>query len=229
MSELIIALDMADADKALKMAENFKGVANWLKIGLELFISAGPDLVEKLKKENFNIFLDLKFYDIPHTVAQAVKAAGSLGANMLTLHCQGGIRMCMDAKNAAAALPCDQKLLLLGVTTLTSFAAGEMPGINLPLADYATGLACLAYDCGLSGVVCPAPKAAMIKERFPGLLTVCPGIRLQENSADDQRDVSLPQEAKAADFIVVGRPILQADNPRQMARKFQELNFSHPL
>lgn len=126
MAQLIVALDFPRQAAALSLAQELQGLVPWCKVGMELFTLAGPALIETLKRLEYNVFLDLKFYDIPHTVAQAVKAAASLGIDMLTLHCQGGERMCREAAQAAADLA-ESKTLLFGVTVLTSFMPGEMP------------------------------------------------------------------------------------------------------
>lgn len=129
MAQLIVALDFPRQAAALSLAQELQGLVPWCKVGMELFTLAGPALIETLKRLEYNVFLDLKFYDIPHTVAQAVKTAASLGIDMLTLHCQGGERMCREAAQAAADLA-ESKTLLFGVTVLTSFMPGEMPGIT---------------------------------------------------------------------------------------------------
>lgn len=210
MASLIVALDLPNAPKAIAMAGRLKGIAPWVKVGLELFIASGPEILARLKNLGFRVFLDLKLYDIPNTVACAVRAAAAAGCDMLTLHLQGGARMCEAARIAAGKNP-----LLLGVTALTSFGAGEMPGIALPPSEFAWKLAGLAAEWGLAGVVCSGFEVARIKSAFPGLLCVCPGIRPRKIADDDQRRALTPGEAvtAGADFIVVGRPILQAADP----------------
>lgn len=219
MAKLIVALDLADGQKAIKMAETLAPAISWFKVGLELFISSGPELVRNLKSSAFNVFLDLKFYDIPHTVERAVLAATDLGVNILTLHCQGGMRMCENAVRAIAGRPKAARPLLFGVTALTSFGPGEMPGIEAMPGEYGLGLARLASVWGLDGVVCSGKEAAAIKSQSPALMCLCPGIRLAAGS-DDQRRIVTPRQAVAAgaDFLVVGRPILEAANPLWAAR-----------
>lgn len=220
MTLLIVALDLPDAQKALAMASRLQGVAPWVKVGLELFIAAGPEIISRLKKLGFAVFLDLKLYDIPNTVAGAVRSAMGAGCDMLTLHLQGGARMCEAAVEASLG----RDLLLLGVTALTSFAPGEMPGIELSPGEFAWNLAAKAADWHLQGVVCSGFEAKRIKVAFPGLLCVCPGIRPQALGNDDQRRAMTPGEAVAAgaDFIVVGRPILQAADPALAAAGIME-------
>lgn len=216
MSELIVALDVPDAREAMNFATILKGAVSWVKVGLELFIASGPAIVERLKANEFRVFLDLKLYDIPNTVAHAVKSAQKAGADMLTVHLQGGLRMCSAAREAS--LP-EGRPLLLGVTALTSFGAGEMPGIGIGPSQFGLELAALANKCGLPGVICSGFEAAAIKGAFPDLLCVCPGIRPDSALADDQRRAMTPGEASraGADFLVVGRPILRAADPRVAA------------
>lgn len=217
MAQLIVAMDLPSTDKALSMSSILSGSVKWLKIGLELFILGGPILVDKLKSMGFNIFLDLKFYDIPNTVERAVKAAAAIEADMLTLHCQGGRKMCEGAKAAIANMK--KKPLLFGVTILTSFAAGEIPGINEDPRTFATRLAVDAYNWGLNGVVCSGQEVAGIKTSCPDLLALCPGIRPAGQASNDQSRVVTPGQAvsSGADFIVVGRPIINNPDPVKAA------------
>lgn len=234
MSELIVALDFASANEALTLARLLRPCAPWLKIGLELFTSAGPELVRAIKRLDFKVFLDLKFYDIPHTVGRAVAAAASLEVNMLTLHLQGGQRMCQAAREALE--PFSMPPLLVGVTALTSFASGEMPGIELAPGEFGAFLASQAPGWGLNGVVASGHEVSVIKRADPALLCVCPGIRPRAAKSgvvgpdgsfkqdievnDDQRRVMTPGEAVSAgaDFLVVGRPVTQSASPLEAAR-----------
>lgn len=220
MAQLIVALDFPRQAAALSLAQELQGLVPWCKVGMELFTLAGPALIETLKRLEYNVFLDLKFYDIPHTVAQAVKAAASLGIDMLTLHCQGGERMCREAAQAAADLA-ESKTLLFGVTVLTSFMPGEMPGITAAPAEYALALARGAQNWGLDGVVCSGHETREIKAALPGLQCLCPGIRPAGSAAGDQRRIMTPAKAVAAgaDFLVVGRPIIEAPSPAEAARR----------
>lgn len=223
MAELIVALDVPRQDTALELAGKLRGLVPWCKVGMELFTLAGPDLLARLKGMGFRVFLDLKFYDIPHTVGQAVKAAAAVGVDLLTLHCQGGERMCREARAAVNSLGSivPARPLLFGVTVLTSFAAGEMPGINAAPADFAQALARNAQDWGLDGVVCSGQEAARIKATAPALRCLCPGIRPAGSDAGDQRRIMTPAAAVAAgaDYLVVGRPILAAPSPADAARQ----------
>ena len=200
MAELVVALDFPDAGP-------------WCKVGMELFCLAGPAVLTQLREMGFHVFLDLKFYDIPNTVAQAVKAAAQSGAELLTIHTQGGERMCREAVAAAAA--CRRPPLVFGVTVLTSFGPGEMPGIPQAPADFAGELAGMADSWQLDGIVCSGQEAAAVKARHPRLRCLCPGIRPASASADDQCRIMTPAAAVAAgaDYLVVGRPITRAADP----------------
>ena len=212
--QLAVALDLPEKSRAVALAGQLRGTVPWCKVGMELFTHAGPGLLEELAGMGFKVFLDLKFYDIPNTVAQAVKAAAAVGVNMLTLHCQGGERMCRAAREAVASLP-GKGPLLFGVTVLTSFAQGEMPGISVGLSDFARTLADNAQSWGLDGVVCSGHEVVDIKSACPSLMCLCPGIRPSGSVADDQRRVMTPAQAVAAgaDYLVVGRPIIAAPDP----------------
>lgn len=223
MAELIAALDVENGEKALRLASALRGVVGWLKIGLELFTARGPSAVRDLKRLGFNIFLDLKFYDIPNTVAAGVRSAAALEADMLTVHCQGGGRMCEAALRSAAKYS-GGRLLIFGVTVLTSFADGDLPGLNEPAQAYAMKLADLASQWGLPGVVCSGLEAEKIKSRNPDLLCLCPGIRPSGSGGEDQRRVVAPARAvqAGADYLVVGRPITQAADPAKAAESILE-------
>ena len=220
MPELIVALDLPDIGKALNMARQLRGDLEWCKVGLELFTLGGPRLLERLKEQGFHVFLDLKFYDIPHTVARAVRAAGMLGVDMLTLHCQGGKRMCQAALEARdTAVDACSAPLLFGVTVLTSFGPGEMPGVSASPGVYAQDLAAAAAAWGLDGVVCSGREVRDIKAASPGLACLCPGIRPAGADTGDQRRTMTPAEAveAGADYLVVGRPIVEAPSPAEAA------------
>lgn len=219
MAQLIIALDVADHHKAVALALQLRGIAPWCKVGMELFTAAGPGLLAALTNMGFKVFLDLKFYDIPHTVGQAVKSAAGVGVDMLTLHCQGGQRMCEAARDAVEGLS-ERRPLLFGVTVLTSFMQGEMPGIDRKPAEYAAFLAAKGAHWGLDGIVCSGHEAKSIKASCPTLRCLCPGIRPAGAGNDDQRRVMTPAEAIAAgaDYLVIGRPVTLAADPAQAAR-----------
>lgn len=220
MPKLIVALDLPDPEAALCLSRQLRGVLDWCKVGLELFTLGGPRLVERLKEQGFHVFLDLKFHDIPNTVARAVAAATSLSVDLLTLHCQGGERMCRAALEARdAALKTGVAPMLFGVTVLTSFGPGEMPGIAMPPGDFARLLARDAASWGLDGVVCSGHEVHDIKMQTPALRCLCPGIRPGLADAGDQRRTMTPAEAvqAGADYLVAGRPILNAPSPPEAA------------
>ena len=218
--QLVVALDVPRRADALTMARTLKGTAPWCKVGMEMFTHAGPAFLEDLVGMGYKVFLDLKFYDIPNTVGQAVKSAAGVGVDMLTLHCQGGERMCRTACDAVAGLN-GKKPLLFGVTVLTSFAQGEMPGIRENTSDFALALARGAQNWGLDGVVCSGHEVAGIKAACPGFSCLCPGIRPSGSVADGQRRTMTPAQAVAAgaDYLVVGRPIIAASDPRAAAQQ----------
>lgn len=221
MAELIIALDTSSDESALALVELLHQDIHWFKIGLQLFVSCGPALVGRIKNHwpQVRIFLDLKFYDIPNTAARAAVAVAGIGADMLTVHCQGGERMCvavMDALHGSfARIP-----IVLGVTALTSFAPGEMPGIDSSPLVFGVELAKMAANWGLGGVVCSGWEAPEIKAVSASLKLVCPGIRPYEAEAGDQRRVMTAAQAveRGADFLVVGRPVTASAHPAAAAR-----------
>lgn len=221
MAELIVALDFNSADKALSMGKTLQGHLPWVKIGLELFISQGPSIIEKFKKMGYKVFLDLKLYDIPNTVAGAVHAAASTGADMLTIHLSGGERMCQAAMDSAHKFT--NPPLIFGVSVLTSFAEGEVPAYEGTLENLTALLAKGASDWRLNGIVSSAHELSTIKNINSNLLCLAPGIRLASNSNDDQRRVMTPDMAlhAGADFLVVGRPITQAPDPVDVAQHIQ--------
>lgn len=216
--ELIPALDCPDLASALRLSDALGSVTPWRKVGLELFTAAGPAAVEALKARGLRVFLDLKIYDIPNTAAAAARAAQALGVDMLTIHLQGGARM------AAAILEAAPHIKIIGVTALTSFKAGEMPGVRKGPAAFGELLAGLAFEWGLNGVVCSPLEARPIKRRCPGLKLVCPGIRPKGAPLGDQSRAASPDLAAraGADYLVAGRPIAQASDPAAAARAILE-------
>ena len=223
MAEVILALDVQDRERACTLARSLAPVLSWCKIGLEMFTLCGPSLVRELQEMGYHIFLDLKFYDIPNTVHRAVQSCAKLNVELLTLHLQGGRRMLEEAVRSVQE--CTQKGLnapkLFGVTVLTSFGEGEIPGIAKTPTVFAAELAELAAATGLNGVVCSAHEVQRIKHAHPSLQCLCPGIRPAWADAQDQKRVATPQEAVrlGADLLVIGRPITQARDPLRAAQK----------
>lgn len=214
---LIVALDYPDAETARALVRRLEPGRCRLKVGKELFVAAGPALVAEFAAQGHAVFLDLKFHDIPHTVAQACQAAARLGVWMLNVHASGGPRMLAAARAALDALPAPRPLLI-GVTVLTSMADDELRAIGLadPAPLQVLRLARLARDAGLDGVVCSAREAALLRaEMGPAFILVTPGIRPRGAGADDQTRILTPARAVAAgaDYLVIGRPITQAPDP----------------
>ena len=216
--KIIIALDYPISLPALALADKLEPVLCRLKVGKELFTAAGPALLEKLMHRGFEIFLDLKFHDIPNTTAQACKAAASLGVWMVNVHALGGRKMLEAAREAIANGAHRPKLI--AVTMLTSMAQQDLAeiGINAKLADMVLRLATLARDSGLDGVVCSAQEAVLLRKHCGNeFCLVTPGIRPAHASLDDQSRVMSPKAAMQAgsSYLVIGRPITQAVDPLQ--------------
>jgi orotidine-5'-phosphate decarboxylase len=213
--KLCIALDFATGVDVLNAARRFGPRVGWLKVGLEAFVAEGPSLVAEVAK-SARVFLDLKFHDIPNTVAGAVAAAARSGASMLNVHASGGRAMLEAARRALSDGPGGPRLV--AVTLLTSIDARALS--DLPMAGYPEGiarrLALLAKECGCDGVVCSSSDLRAIRSSCgPVFLTVVPGIRPAGSPAADQKRIATPREALAAgaDLLVVGRPVTAAPDP----------------
>ena len=216
--KIIIALDYPTAAPALALVDRLQPSLCRLKVGKELFTASGPALVEQLMKRGFDIFLDLKFHDIPNTTAQACKAAAALGVWMVNVHALGGRKMLEAAREAITNSKHHPKLI--AVTVLTSMAQQDMTelGIDASPAELVLRLATLARDSGLDGVVCSAQEAALLRRHCgQDFCLVTPGIRPSDAKADDQARTMTPQAAlgSGADYLVIGRPITQAADPLQ--------------
>lgn len=216
-SKLIVALDFDNQQEALSLVDMLEPTSCALKVGSELFTLLGAQFVRQLIARQFKVFLDLKFHDIPNTVARACSVAADMGVWMMNVHALGGLRMMQTAKKSLESYGKDSPILI-AVTILTSFNEHELTsvGINHPLVDQVKKLAKLAYDAGLDGVVSSAHEVKMIKQECgSGFVTVTPGIRLDSDSNDDQTRIMTPQQAinEGSNFIVVGRPITRAENP----------------
>ncbi len=215
-SQVFVALDYPTAAAAWPLIDQLNPQQCGLKVGKELFTAAGPEFVRAVIERGFKVFLDLKFHDIPNTVAKAVRAAAELGVWMVNVHASGGTRMMRAAREALADLP--QPPLLIAVTVLTSMSAEDLAelGVTLPLADHVQHLAGLAAQSGLDGVVCSAHEAAQLKAQFgSNFVLVTPGIRPSGSEARDQRRIMTPEQAAALgiEVLVIGRPITQAADP----------------
>jgi orotidine-5'-phosphate decarboxylase len=215
-SPILVALDFPTAQQALDCVRLLSPQDCRLKIGKELFTQAGPELVESVQNLGFEVFLDLKFHDIPNTVAAAVSAAARLGVWMVNVHASGGRRMMEAARDALEKF--DRRPLLIGVTILTSLSDEELLEIGY-MAGAGTmveHLASLAQSCGLDGVVCSAQEAKTLRDTLGQDFTlVTPGIRLPESVKDDQTRILTPEAAIVAgsNYLVVGRPITQSHDP----------------
>ena len=222
---VIVALDFADAESGLAFARQLDPKHCALKVGFELFVAAGPALVEALVAQGFRVFLDLKFHDIPNTVASACAAASELGVWMINIHAAGGPKMIAAAREALDRQVTGPAPLLIAVTVLTSMdqetlgqigIAGKIPAV----VDH---WAAMAANHGCDGVVCSAQEAAAIAtQNRAGFLTVTPGIRLPEDAKDDQHRIFTPAQAQAVgvSHIVVGRPITRSADPQAALMKF---------
>ena len=219
--KVIVALDFANPMHALALADRLDPKACALKVGKEMFVVAGPEPVRWMIQRGFNVFLDLKFHDIPNTVAQACAAATRLGVWMLDVHAAGGRAMLAAAResvNRTAAERGVQPPLLIAVTVLTSLGDADLreQGLQDSAAAQAVKLARMSADCGLDGVVCSAVEAPVMRAALGAAFKlVTPGIRPAGSARDDQARIITPQAAIAngADYLVVGRPITQADDP----------------
>ncbi|MBA3581779.1 MAG: orotidine-5'-phosphate decarboxylase [Gammaproteobacteria bacterium] len=212
---VIVALDFSNETALWSLVEKLNPADCRLKIGKELFTSQGPDLVRRLTQRGFDVFLDLKFHDIPNTVAKAVSAAADLGVWMVNVHASGGAKM-LDA--ARAALSAADGPLLIAVTVLTSLQQSDLTtvGVNDSVEQQVQRLTRLAANAGFDGVVCSAHEAASVKQLTnTDFLTITPGVRPQGAAVQDQQRIMTPREAlrNQADYLVIGRPITQADNP----------------
>lgn len=215
-SPVIVALDYASEAQALDLVDGLSPELCRLKVGKELFTSCGPVLVEKLQSRGFEIFLDLKFHDIPNTVAGAVRAAAQLGVWMVNVHASGGRRMMEAAVEALQAF--DHKPKLIAVTVLTSMSDGDLRELGYTQAPEVrvSQLAELAATSGVDGVVCSARETVILRrERGENFCLVTPGIRLAGDAAGDQRRVVTPVQAveNGSDYLVIGRSITGADEP----------------
>ncbi|ASG16510.1 orotidine-5'-phosphate decarboxylase [Salmonella enterica subsp. enterica] len=218
-SPVVVALDYHECDKALAFVDKIDPRDCRLKVGKEMFTLFGPQLVRDLQQRGFDVFLDLKFHDIPNTTARAVAAAADLGVWMVNVHASGGARMMAAARDALAPFGKDAPLLI-AVTVLTSMETSDLRdlGVTLSPAEHAERLARLTQQCGLDGVVCSAQEAVRFKQAFgASFKLVTPGIRPAGSEAGDQRRIMTPEQALSAgvDYMVIGRPVTQSVDPAQ--------------
>ena len=215
---IIVALDVNNQRDALNLADQMDPKLCRLKVGKELFTRLGPQIIQELHQRQFDVFLDLKFHDIPNTTAQAVLAAADLGVWMVNVHASGGREMMETTvsrlKNG------HYNTHLIAVTVLTSMSNDDLHelGIQANAAEQVVKLAALTKSCGVDGVVCSAQEAKILRAQLgPDFLLVTPGIRPADSATDDQKRIVTPQQAiqDGVDYMVIGRPITKADNPQQ--------------
>lgn len=224
-SKLIVALDFPTVEQALVFVKPLNPQMCKLKVGFELFVAAGPDFVKVLVDQGFDVFLDLKFHDIPNTVASACVAASKLGVWMMNVHASGSDKMMRTAKQAL--VDCNSKTILISVTVLTSMDEKQLSAINIEntAEKQVKHLAALTKESGLDGVVCSAKEAQVLRKLMgEDFLLVTPGIRPVGSNAGDQSRVMTPREAAAAgvSYIVVGRPITQAEEPLSVIKQINK-------
>lgn len=220
---IIVALDTDSPEAALGTARDLSGEVGMFKVGMELFPRGGPALVRAIRDAGSEVFLDLKFHDIPNTVAGAVRSAAALGARFATVHASGGRAMLAAAAEAAHG----SGLTVLAVTVLTSLDDADLAeiGVSPPAAQAVSRLAGLAVREGIGGIVCSAREVAAVRSLAgPACVLVTPGVRLPEDDPGDQKRVVTPSEAvrAGADYLVVGRPITRAPDPVAAARRFAD-------
>jgi orotidine-5'-phosphate decarboxylase len=221
---LAVALDFPDSKQALELIARLDGTCRWFKVGMELYYAAGNAFIETLRKQDFQVFLDLKLHDIPNTVAGAVRSVTAAGASLLTVHASGGPTM-MAAAADAASYPDSPRLL--AVTVLTSMDPAELSAVGIPESpiDQVILLARLARSVGINGLVCSPEEVATLKnESDPDTLLVIPGIRPTGSDTGDQKRIATPGDAIAlgASMLVVGRPITRAADPAAAAKSILE-------
>jgi orotidine-5'-phosphate decarboxylase len=222
---IIAALDVPTSEQALKLVKQIAPVVGAFKIGSELFTAAGPDIVRRVRATGASVFLDLKFHDIPNTVAKAVASATRLDVQMLTIHTSGGLEMMRAAEESAQKTAAQAGLnapLVLGVTVLTSLSSEQLDEIGCEpnVGRQVERLAGLAMKAGLRGLVCSPLEITALRQILPASVQlVTPGIRTGAEKADDQKRTLTPREAMAAgaNWLVIGRPITAAENPRAAA------------
>ncbi|WP_303219263.1 orotidine-5'-phosphate decarboxylase [Enterococcus asini] len=231
MKRPIIALDFPDLEEVKKFLKSFPEEESlFVKVGMELFYSEGPEVVRFLKAQGHDVFLDLKLHDIPNTVASAMKRIAALGVAITNVHAAGGVEMMTAAKEGlVAGTPAGQEVAkLIAVTQLTSTSETQMQTdqlISVSLTESVAHYAKCAEKAGLDGVVCSAQEVALIKEATtPSFICLTPGIRPKQAAVGDQKRVMTPGDARkiGSDYIVVGRPITQAENPYQAYQAIKE-------
>lgn len=222
--KIIVALDVDSKEQALSLVDTLGDNIDFYKIGSVMFTHYGPDFIKEIKSKGKKIFLDLKYHDIPNTVSHAVKEAISLDVDMLTVHTIGGFRMMKEAESVVEEN--NAKTIILGVTVLTSMKESDLNemGINRKVKSQVKKLATVARNAGLKGVVCSAKELAIVKKVNPNVIAVVPGIRPADSSLDDQKRAVTPGIAvkNGADYLVIGRPIIKANDPAYVAEQINK-------
>ncbi len=224
--KMIFALDVDHFEEAQQLVMEFKDYVGMFKVGKQLFTQCGPKIIDYIKLKNSRVFLDLKYHDIPNTVARASVEAAKLGVDILNVHASGGYTMMAEAKRAlieAGKNPNVQRPKIIGVTVLTSLDDSELKrvGFDIPVIELTRKLATLAKEAGLDGVVAGGSEIEMIREVCgPDFLIITPGVRLEEKK-DDQKRTITPQEAikKGASYIVIGRAVRNSPDPKGLLKK----------
>ena len=222
---LILALDLETREEALELLDQLSDSVEWVKIGLQLFTAYGPDFVKEVAKRNYRIFLDLKLHDIPNTVAKAVQSIAQLPVELLTLHAAGGPEMIEWANQAR--LEHAPKLKLLAVTVLTSMSSEQLQALNVQVSaeEQVLHLAKKSLEAGAQGLICSPLELPALRDQFGNdPLIVTPGIRPKGSDSNEQKRVMTPSAAAKAgsNYIIVGRPILQAEDPLLTAKNVRE-------
>lgn len=232
---LIVALDVPGLPEAENLMDRLGHSVDYFKVGSQLFTACGPRIVEAIKQRGFRVFLDLKFHDIPNTVAQAARSACRMGVDMLNLHAMGGFSMMETAAAAVAAEAAGNRPLLLGVTVLTSMDEATFQDVlgtpGRSIEEQVLHLARLSRSAGLDGVVASPHEITMLRQSLGGdFVILTPGIRPSDAPADDQRRFMTPVQAVSAgaDYLVVGRPVTAAPDPASAARRIIE-EMSHAV
>ena len=226
--KIIVALDFAEKSAALNLVSQLDPKNCRVKVGKEMFTRFGAEFIQQLHLLEFEVFLDLKFHDIPNTVAKSVEAAAELGVWMVNVHASGGLAMMQAAQKSLQAYG-EQRPLLIAVTVLTSMSEADLKQLNISVGieEQVLSLARLSQQAGLDGVVCSAQETALLRKNLPEeFKLITPGIRPEASKKDDQQRIVTPAKAiqMGSDYLVIGRPITQAANPLQALQRItQEL------
>ena len=222
-----LPLDVDTSDEALKIVDELNEYVGCFKIGMQLFTSSGPELVKTIIKKECKVFLDLKYHDIPITVEKAIIEAGKLGVSYITIHLSGGSEMIKAASDAANKMPEESRPIILGVTVLTSISKSQLSeelSVSKELLDHVNGLIDLGIKNGLHGIVCSPTDLEFVHDKHKQIYFVTPGIRPLWSEKNDQKRISTPSNAikNGSSLLVIGRPILSAENRKTAAIKVLE-------